>query len=183
MRRYNPEFSLAKEKSFLKRIFKNKVKRKLWIKIFWQTTQLVFNFFFIVYVNEIRDVYTSLMKSNVNMFNDLHYDLWICLFFQDANNLIRHICKIIPVYEEQISVKACQIIHSLTAKQQVTIELQIFIVWNFMTWSFPDRAIHLLFKNMFAKCWEKKKLFIYVFSIVHSWHWKNRCWGILRNFW
>lgn len=78
------------------------------------------------------------MKSNVKMFNDLHYDLWICLFFQDANNLIRHICKIIPVYEEQISVKACQIIHSLTAKQQVTIELQIFIVWNFMTWSFPE---------------------------------------------
>lgn len=123
------------------------------------------------------------MKSNVKMFNDLHYDLWICLFFQDANNLIRHICKIIPVYEEQISVKACQIIHSLTAKQQVTIELQIFIVWNFMTWSFPDRAIHLLFKNMFAKCWEKKKLFIYMFSIVHSCHWKNRCCGILRNFW
>lgn len=79
--------------------------------------------------------------------------------------MIRHICKIIPVYEEQISVKACQIIHSLTAKQQVTIELQIFIVWNFMTWSFPDQAINLLFKNMFAKCWEKKKtLYIYVFN-------------------
>lgn len=99
-----------------------------------------------MYVNEIQCKYVqwfALWSLNLS-------------FFQDANNLIRHICKIIPVYEEQISVKACQIIHSLTAKQQVTIELQIFIVWNFMTWSFPDRAIHLLFKNMFAKCWEKK---------------------------
>lgn len=44
---------------------------------------------------------------------------------EDANNLIRHICKIIPVYEEQMSVKACQIIHSLTAKQQLSLEQQV----------------------------------------------------------
>ncbi|XP_048733052.1 HEAT repeat-containing protein 6-like isoform X2 [Ostrea edulis] len=47
---------------------------------------------------------------------------------EDANKLIQHVCRIIPVFEEQISVKACQIIHSLTAKQQLSMEEQV--LWS-----------------------------------------------------
>ncbi|XP_061163365.1 HEAT repeat-containing protein 6-like [Saccostrea echinata] len=47
---------------------------------------------------------------------------------EDANSLICHVCRIIPVYEEQITVKVCQIIHSLTAKQQLSLEDQV--LWS-----------------------------------------------------